>query len=458
MAASPWISGTAGRVTPDPAPALVRVALQAGSTSVAHVDVAAMLSGLCVALVPAAGVGGATLLLREPADPRDPEGRRVFGSDTAATRLGELQRRADAGPGPAAERGDRVLLTPDLTRSGPPELAAAAADCGLVRSLAVPVPIAGRTGGVLQLFARGGPKDRLTEDLADALRAVVTALAARIADVREIARLEQAAAREAGTGTSSLPGAPSALPGVPPGAELRGTARPGGPRDGAASPWAGRSPVTGPPGRSAPSGPGSPGPGRGRAAGSDSTRAGDPRTRTDGPDDDRARPRDPWPAPAGDAPARPSGPPAPRSADPSAAGQAGPVPARLPSPRDPISGGTRIGRADGPRNGSGRTAEPGRDGGRQSGPLGGRPQAPGPREGDGPLPRTPADRWIGSRADPAADAAGDREDHGADGHDDDVPPRADRTALIPVARRSGGTGSGPQVPAQRRARHRRRSD
>lgn len=193
MAASPWISGAFGRPSPDPAPALVRVALQAGATSVAHADVAAMLSGICVALVPAARVDGAALLLQVPADPRDIEGRRVFGSDTAATRLGEWQRDADAGPGPAAERGDRVLFTPDLTRSGPPALAAAAADCGLVRSLTVPVPVAGRTAGVLQLFARGGPDERLSDTLAEALRPVVAALGARIADVRELARLEAAA-------------------------------------------------------------------------------------------------------------------------------------------------------------------------------------------------------------------------------------------------------------------------
>ncbi|MBN9789733.1 MULTISPECIES: hypothetical protein [unclassified Pseudonocardia] len=205
MAASLWTSGTTGRPTPDPAPALVRVALQAGATSVAHADVAAMLSGICVALVPAARVGGAALLLREPADPRDPEARRVFGSDTAAVRLGELQRRADAGPGPAAERGDRTLTTPDLTRSGPPELAAAAADCGLVRSLSVPVPVAGRTAGALQLFARGGPDDPLGERLVVALAPVVTALAARLTDVRELARLQLRAAQP------SVPEQPDAI-------------------------------------------------------------------------------------------------------------------------------------------------------------------------------------------------------------------------------------------------------
>ncbi|SFN01659.1 hypothetical protein SAMN05216207_1006129 [Pseudonocardia ammonioxydans] len=197
MAASQWSSGASGRSSPDPGPALVRVALQAGATSVAHLDVAAMLSGICVALVPAARVAGAALLLHEPADPRDPEGRRVFGSDTAATRLADLQVRADAGPGPAAGRGDRALFTPDLTRSGPPGLAAAAADLGLVRSLSVPVPVAGRTAGVLQLVARGGPRGRLDEQLAGALAPVVAALGARLADIREFARLEGEAARAA---------------------------------------------------------------------------------------------------------------------------------------------------------------------------------------------------------------------------------------------------------------------
>ncbi|MBP2369114.1 hypothetical protein [Pseudonocardia parietis] len=229
MAASPWISGAPGRPSPDPSPALVRVALQAGATSVAHVDVAAMLSGLCVALVPAAGVAGAALLLREPADPRDPEARRVFGSDTAATRLGDLQRNADAGPGPSAERGERVLLTPDLTRSGPPELAAAAADFGLVRSLTVPVPVAGRTAGVLQLLARGRPGDELTDRLAVALQPLVTAMAARIADVRELARLEREAERAA-----SAPSAPAPVPRLPaPRDPVGGPLRPGpgtGPR------------------------------------------------------------------------------------------------------------------------------------------------------------------------------------------------------------------------------------
>ncbi|ANY08664.1 hypothetical protein [Pseudonocardia sp. HH130630-07] len=182
-------------MTPDPTAALVRVALQAGATSVANVDVAAMLSGICVALVPAARVGGAVLSLREPADPRDPEERRVFGSDTAAVHLGTLQRRAGSGPGPDAERDDRVVRTPDLARCAPPALAATATACGLRRSLTVPVPVAGRVAGTLQVFGRGAPAGPLPPELADALRPVVTALAARIADVREMARLADAAER-----------------------------------------------------------------------------------------------------------------------------------------------------------------------------------------------------------------------------------------------------------------------
>ncbi|MFP5020374.1 hypothetical protein [Pseudonocardia phyllosphaerae] len=198
---------------PGPGAALTRVALQLGATSVVHADVAAMLSHLCESVAEAAGVEGAALLLREPADPRDPGSRQVFGSGAVATRLGELQRRAGSGPGPAAERGDRTLVTPDLTRSGPPELAAAAADCGLTRSLSVPVPPAGVASGdaghgpvgVLQLFDGGLPDGPLAPPASAAalpdgagvaaplttpLWPVVATLAARLADLRALAAAE----------------------------------------------------------------------------------------------------------------------------------------------------------------------------------------------------------------------------------------------------------------------------
>ncbi|GAA1394524.1 hypothetical protein GCM10009613_42710 [Pseudonocardia kongjuensis] len=226
MAASLWPPGAPGRPAPDPGPALVRVALQAGATSVAHVDVAAMLSGICVALVPAAGVAGAVLVLHEPADPRDPERRRVFGSDTAATRIGQLQARSGAGPALRTAHDGRVLVTPDLARADPPGLAAVAAGCGLVRSLTVPVLVGAHAAGALQLLDRRDSAARPADRLAGALQVVTTALAARIRDVRELARLEQRAAAPRGTGprpssgerppdrTALIPAA--RRPGVPP--------------------------------------------------------------------------------------------------------------------------------------------------------------------------------------------------------------------------------------------------
>lgn len=179
MAASPPTSH------PDPSAAVLRIALQVGATPVAHVGIGALLAGVCSALPRAAGVAAAALVLTEPADPRDPEGRQVFASDDAAHRLGLIQHRAGRGPVPAAVRGDRPLVVPDLTVGGPPELAAAAADCGLVRSLVVPLSAAGRTVGGLQLLA--GPDTALDEQSAAGLGPLVSALAARLADARELA-------------------------------------------------------------------------------------------------------------------------------------------------------------------------------------------------------------------------------------------------------------------------------
>jgi hypothetical protein len=172
---------------PDPSAAVMRIALQVGATPVAHVDIGTMLSGICSALPPAAGVAAAVLVLDEPADPRDPEGQQVFASDDAANRLGLIQQRAGRGPVPAAVRGDRPLSVPDLTVSGPPELAAAAADCGLVRSLVVPLSESGRPVGGLQLLA--GADATLDERSASMLSPLMGALAARLADARELARV-----------------------------------------------------------------------------------------------------------------------------------------------------------------------------------------------------------------------------------------------------------------------------
>ncbi|TCK24842.1 GAF domain-containing protein [Pseudonocardia endophytica] len=172
---------------PDASTAVMRIALQVGATPVAHVDIGTMLTGVCSALPPAVGVAAAVLVLTDPADPRDPEGQQVFASDDAANRLGLIQQRAGRGPVPAAVRGDRPLAVPDLTVSGPPELAAAAADCGLVRSLVVPLSESGQPAGGLQLLA--GSDASLDERSASMLSPLMGALSARLADARELARV-----------------------------------------------------------------------------------------------------------------------------------------------------------------------------------------------------------------------------------------------------------------------------
>lgn len=165
-----------------------------------------MLSGVCAALPGILGVSGAVIVLAEPADPVSGA---VFGSDDAAGRLGMLQYRAGSGPALGAVRSGRVMITPDLTRIGPPELAAAAADTGLIVSLAVPLVLDGEAIGGLQLLGRPGVWMDLS--LADQLAPLVDALSARLADVRELGRLmallarataerERAAAVEQATG------------------------------------------------------------------------------------------------------------------------------------------------------------------------------------------------------------------------------------------------------------------
>lgn len=181
---------------PDPSAAVLRIALQVGATPVAHLDIATMLSGVCSALPAAAGVASAVVVLTEPADPRDPASRQVFASDDAAHHLGLLQHRAGRGPAAAAVRGDRPLVVPDLAVSGPPELAAAAADCGLVSSLVVPLPGPGRPAGGLQVLA--GADTSLDERTASLLWPLVSAMAARLADARELARVSAPAVDDGG--------------------------------------------------------------------------------------------------------------------------------------------------------------------------------------------------------------------------------------------------------------------
>ncbi|MEK6440063.1 ANTAR domain-containing protein [Pseudonocardia sp. T1-2H] len=194
MTVIPDVSGGSG-VT-----GVLGLALQVGRTPAADLDLGAMLSGVCASLPAALGVSGAVIVLAEPPDPVSGA---VFGSDEASARLGLLQHRAGSGPVLGALRSGRAMVTPDLTRIGPPELAAAAADAGLVVSVAVPLALDGHVIGGLQLL--GHPGVRMDSHLADELSPLVEALSARLADVRELSRCRAAAARSTAGRERSAP-------------------------------------------------------------------------------------------------------------------------------------------------------------------------------------------------------------------------------------------------------------
>jgi hypothetical protein len=94
-----------------------------GRTCVTGMDVSAQLSSVCAALPAALCVAGAVVLLSEPLDA---SGSVVFASDGQAGWIGDCQRRAGQGPLIAALRSGRPLLTPDMARIDPHEVAAAA--------------------------------------------------------------------------------------------------------------------------------------------------------------------------------------------------------------------------------------------------------------------------------------------------------------------------------------------
>jgi hypothetical protein len=190
----PDVSGGSGMT------GVLGLALQVGRTPAAELDLGAMLSGVCAGLPAALGVSGAVIVLAEPPDPVSGA---VFGSDEASARLGLLQHRAGSGPALGAARSGRAMVTPDLTRIGPPELAAAAADTGLVVSVAVPLALDGHAVGGLQLL--GHPGVRMDSHLADELSPLVEALSARLADVRELSRCRAAVARSTAERERSTP-------------------------------------------------------------------------------------------------------------------------------------------------------------------------------------------------------------------------------------------------------------
>ena len=168
---------------------LMPLVMQLGRARASVMDVPVLLGSLCSVLPAVVGVAGVVLLLAEP-----PAGARALtASDARAGWIGEVQQRAGVGPLPEVMRTRQPVFTADLTRIGPPAVAKAAAECGLVSSLVMPVEVDGERVGVLQLL---GERQRPVEPAhADIVRPLLDVLAARLVDVRA---LQLAAASQPG--------------------------------------------------------------------------------------------------------------------------------------------------------------------------------------------------------------------------------------------------------------------
>jgi GAF domain-containing protein len=177
--------------------ALIALALQVGGMAAATMRVHDMLVEVCRALPRAANAAGAALVLTGSVD--------VCASDPQAAWLAELQRRSGAGPLGYALRSGRPMCTPDLTRVGPPDLAAAAAERELVTSVVMPLVARDRSLGGLQLLGDAGR--HVGTEHVELLRPLVAALSARLVDVLAIEELNRAA-RPAAPVSVPVPRAP----------------------------------------------------------------------------------------------------------------------------------------------------------------------------------------------------------------------------------------------------------
>jgi hypothetical protein len=185
--------------------AIVDLALHIAATPAVGLDLDRHLSGTCTALVRAMRLTAVAVVVVDPAG--------VHGSDSSAVLIGEAQRGAPVGPVASALRSGRPMVTPDLSRVGPPALAAAAAASGLVCSGVLPLLALGRPVGAVQLLgARGW---HVEPDHLDRLAPLAAVLAAQLADVAALARL-----------TAGPPSRPTPVPRTPP---ADGAARPPGP-------------------------------------------------------------------------------------------------------------------------------------------------------------------------------------------------------------------------------------
>ena len=208
-------------------PTTAALVLHLARSPAASMDVPAVLNGVCAALPAAMAVAGAVILLVEPLDGT---GAVCFASDPQARWIGALQHRAGLGPLPNALRTGRGVLTPDLTRIGPPELAAAAAQSGLVSSLALLLEVDSQRVGGLQLLGDGRrPVGAGHTDLVVALAEVI---AARLVDVRELRRLRSAAVPPRPVPVVATARVPGPRPGVSGDDHTRSDGRPATPANG----------------------------------------------------------------------------------------------------------------------------------------------------------------------------------------------------------------------------------
>ena len=160
------------------ADAILDLALRAASTPAVGLDLDRHLVELCSELVRVLRVTSVAIVVLDPAG--------VHGSDQAARLIGDAQQGASVGPVASALRSGRGMLTPDLLRVGPPTLAAAAADCGLVSSGVLPLHALGRPVGAVQLL---GARGWLVEaGHLDKLAPLTDVLAAQLANVAALTR------------------------------------------------------------------------------------------------------------------------------------------------------------------------------------------------------------------------------------------------------------------------------
>ena len=159
-------------------PELARLVLEIASTPAARFDIGATMADVCATLPATLGLQSCVaVLIVSPDGPSFA----VFASDRDARRLGELQVREANGPLLNSIRTGRLLVTPDLSRIGPPVVAAAADDSGLVSSVTLPLAADGPVLGGLQLLGVIGGQPATAEH-AELARPLLEVLAAKMAD------------------------------------------------------------------------------------------------------------------------------------------------------------------------------------------------------------------------------------------------------------------------------------